>query len=129
VRKSYSLIDWLIVVAAALAIAAAFRSGLKREIDRKVRGTADLMLWTGWHTPVPVEGDEFKNDRNTRSKSGSSQYSQQVTRENTDGSMIYDVDSDQAYRSASISVAEEQRYLLSNNSLHGFGFNIDSTND
>jgi len=134
-RKSFTLIDWLIVFSALLAVLAMFRGTVKRTVESKARAVGDFMIWNHWGDgtdSVPRDSDGtgwFQSDKNTQSKTATKQAQAQTTLETRDGSVNSTITQTRASRSVSVGVGKDQEYLLSNDTINRLKVNVDVSGD
>lgn len=152
-RRAYSLLEWVIVLSAALAAIAMVRTTLKRQLVNKISQSSDLILWGGWrHDPAVTGGHEadswdlnnigvrqatpinnpdlfHTNEKNTQAKAVTNQSQRQETREDIDGAINYDSAQTRTMRTASAGTSDDQAYLLTNRTLNDFSFNMDPSGD
>jgi len=133
-RKSYSLMDWLIVFSILLAVLAMFRSGVKRTVAGKVQSVSNFMLFQRWPAdsastnPTPND-PEFKPDINVQIKTGQAQNQTQTIKEDSLGTVVYTNDSNHTTRSAMVAVPDGQEDLLITKPLNTYGADIDARKD
>jgi hypothetical protein len=152
IRKSFSLMDWLIVFSVLLAVLAMFRGTVKRTVAGKVRAVGNFMLWDNWAgssttgmgggpqywtaadgTPVknpeqaadPNVNQLFKNDLNVQTKSGSTVAMAQNAIQQR-GTVIYTSNQTHDVRTATIGTARDQEYLFANQGVDNIPVNIDT---
>ena len=128
-RKAYSLMDWLILFSVLLAALAITGTAVKRTVAVKAKNVGDFMLWQSWgdHAPEQVVNDgtsenaqrikDFNPDLNFQAKTTSAQSQAQQTLETHDRAIQYATISNHATRSVTVSVPDEQQYLLNKKSV------------
>ena len=125
--------DWLIVFSVLMAALAMFKGSVKRVVATKMQKVGNFMVWQRWGDVVPEDSTNpsvsdpawFKNDLNVQAKIGSTQRMTQTTNEAA-GTVTYLTSQSRNQRSASVSTAKDQQYLLANQSISDIPVNIDT---